>query len=129
MQNFEREIVLKKIPENFLAIAFPRRNNKVFFETGGRCPPRRSQMTGNAVKIGDGCATVTDYKFPQPLTGLHAGREGGNEVQVRSQDTGLAVLVRPVAGALLRKEKDEASRANCFLADSLNAFIPRFAGG
>ena len=30
-------------------------------------------------------------------------------------------------GALLRKEKDEASRPNCFWLDSLNAFIPRFA--
>lgn len=31
-------------------------------------------------------------------------------------------------GALLRKEKDGASRPNHFWADSLNAFIPRFAG-
>lgn len=30
--------------------------------------------------------------------------------------------------ALLRKEKDEASLPNCFQQDSLNAFIPRFAG-
>jgi len=29
--------------------------------------------------------------------------------------------------ALLRKEKDGASRLNHFQADSLNAFIPRFA--
>ena len=29
---------------------------------------------------------------------------------------------------LLRKEKDGASRLNHFQADSLNAFIPRFAG-
>jgi hypothetical protein len=26
------------------------------------------------------------------------------------------------------KEKDEASRSNCFRPDSLDAFIPRFAG-
>jgi hypothetical protein len=31
-------------------------------------------------------------------------------------------------GALLRKEKDGASRPNHFWADSSNAFIPRFAG-
>lgn len=30
--------------------------------------------------------------------------------------------------ALLRKEKDGASRPNYFWADALNAFIPRFAG-
>jgi hypothetical protein len=41
----------------------------------------------------------------------------------------LIVLVRPERlGALLRKEKDGASRLNHFQADSLNAFIPRFAG-
>jgi hypothetical protein len=32
------------------------------------------------------------------------------------------------SGQLLRKEKDEASPATCFRRDSLNAFIPRFAG-
>jgi hypothetical protein len=31
-------------------------------------------------------------------------------------------------GQLLRKEKDEASPTNHFRQDSLNAFIPRFAG-
>jgi hypothetical protein len=31
-------------------------------------------------------------------------------------------------GQLLRKEKDEASPTNRFRQDSLNAFIPRFAG-
>ena len=33
-----------------------------------------------------------------------------------------------VPGQLLRKEKDEASPTDCFRQDSLNAFIPRFAG-
>jgi hypothetical protein len=32
------------------------------------------------------------------------------------------------SGQLLRKEKDEASPTDCFRQDSLNAFIPRFAG-
>ncbi len=36
------------------------------------------QMTGNPVKLRDGCATVTGYKFPLPL--IHPDREGGNEV-------------------------------------------------
>jgi len=40
----------------------------------------------------------------------------------------LTALVSPERfGALLRKEKDGASRPNHFWADSLNAFIPRFA--
>lgn len=47
-------------------------------------------MSGNPVKFGDGCATVTGYKLPQPLM---QNREGGSEVQARSQDTGLVVLV------------------------------------
>jgi hypothetical protein len=33
-----------------------------------------------------------------------------------------------VFGALLRKEKDEASLPICFRPGSSNAFIPRFAG-
>ena len=36
-------------------------------------------MSGNPVKIGDGCATVTGYKLPMPLIAL--GREGGSEVR------------------------------------------------
>jgi len=32
------------------------------------------------------------------------------------------------SGQLLRKEKDEASPTICYRQDSLNAFIPRFAG-
>jgi hypothetical protein len=32
------------------------------------------------------------------------------------------------SGQLLRKEKDEASPMTCRHQDSLNAFIPRFAG-
>jgi hypothetical protein len=32
------------------------------------------------------------------------------------------------SGQLLRKEKDEASPTICCRQDSLNAFIPRFAG-
>jgi hypothetical protein len=47
------------------------------------------------------------------------------------------VLVRVVVAAVCDrrindhfsvKEKDEASLSNCFRQDSLNAFIPRFAG-
>jgi hypothetical protein len=36
-------------------------------------------MSGNPVKIGDGCATVTGYKLPMPL--IIFDREGGSEVK------------------------------------------------
>jgi hypothetical protein len=42
----------------------------------------------------------------------------------------LIALVGPESfGALLRKEKDEASQPNCFRLDTLDAFILRFAVG
>lgn len=85
------------------------------------------QMSGNPVRIGDGCATVTGYKLPAPLLARAGRRERG---QARSQDTGLIVLVvAPLAGAdFSDKEKDEASPRNCLPRDSSDAFIPRFAG-
>jgi len=56
--------------------------------------------------------------------------KAGVRFEIRSQDIRLIALVRlPREGwALLRKEKDEASLPICFRRDSLNAFIPRFAG-
>src|SRR5689334_13533978 len=63
-------------------------------------------MSGNPVKLGDGCATVTGYELPMPL--IHfVGKAGArfttsNVVNARSQDTGLVVLVgRKVDGGLL----------------------------
>jgi len=50
-----------------------------------------SQASGNPVRIGDGCATVTGYKLPRPL--VHQTGKAGARFQARSQDTGLAVLV------------------------------------
>jgi hypothetical protein len=44
------------------------------------------------VRIGDGCATVTGYKLPQPLVSGKTGKAGAR-FQARSQDIGLAVLV------------------------------------
>ena len=49
-------------------------------------------MSGNPVRIGDGCATVTGYKLPQPLVSGKTGKAGAR-FQARSQDIGLAVLV------------------------------------
>ena len=44
------------------------------------------------MKFGDGCATVTGYKLPQPLVSTEIGK-AGVRFQARSQDIGLAVLV------------------------------------
>ena len=71
------------------------------------------------MRIGDGCATVTGYKLPQPLVSAETGK-AGVRFQARSQDIGLAVLVTAIivrqAECLVRceanfsvKEKDEAS--------------------
>ena len=37
-------------------------------------------MSGNPVRIGDGCATVTGYRLPKPLVDP-LNREGGSEVK------------------------------------------------
>src|SRR5205809_6795136 len=68
----------------FLAIRWPWRNQKSFFENGGQLPAIScSQMPGNPVRIGDGCATVTDYEFPKATVcpAMRDGPEGGNEVK------------------------------------------------
>jgi hypothetical protein len=69
----------------------------VFFEMDGRVSicQHHSQMSGNPVRIGDGYATVTGYKLPQPLA--FAGK-AGVRFEARSQDIGLPVLVRSRKG-------------------------------
>jgi hypothetical protein len=48
---------------------------EVFFETANRVfALYRNQMSGNPVRIGDGCATVTGYKLPRPLIIIGSGR-------------------------------------------------------
>ena len=74
-------------------------------------------MSGNPVRIGDGCATVTGYELPhaghslrqQPLI-FQIGKAGAR-FQARSQDTGQIALVgsRHCGTNLSVKEKDEAS--------------------
>jgi len=71
------------------------------------------------VRIGDGCATVSDYKLPRATveTGRLRGK-AGVRFDIRSQDIGLIALVREAVAddllklfnrsQLLRKEKDEA---------------------
>jgi hypothetical protein len=85
----------------------------VFFERGGLdIRLGHSQASGNPVRIGDGCATVTGYRLPEPLVSEEAGKAGAR-FQARSQDIGLAVLVMALSdGADFSvKEKDEASLA------------------
>src|SRR5438094_7358442 len=54
---------------------------KVFFESDGLSVHlHHGQASGNPVRIGDGCATVTGYKLPQPLVSRLRDREGGSEV-------------------------------------------------
>ena len=82
------------------------------------------------MRIGDGCATVTDYKLPQATVGyVSAGGKAGARFKVRSQDIHLTALVRPsrVGRTLLRNEKDEASPTFCFCRGPWDAFILRFA--
>jgi hypothetical protein len=91
----------------------------MLFETDGpQVHPEHRQASGNPVRIGDGCATVTGYKLPQPLVSEGAGKAGAR-FQARSQDIGLAMLVMAFkAGQATRpsgvgadfsvQEKDEA---------------------
>ena len=104
----------------FLARAGEGTTNGLFFETGGLVVHHQHcQTSGNPVRIGDGCATVTGYKLPEPLVSSETGK-AGVRFQARSQDIGLAVLVVAFdveqAGCLSNveanfsvKEKDEAS--------------------
>jgi hypothetical protein len=62
------------------------------------------------------------------------GEVDGSELMVDNRKTPKGVFhqsspgaINP-AGQLLRKEKDEASPSRLCGRDSLNAFIPRFAG-
>jgi hypothetical protein len=69
-----------------------------------------SQASGNPVKIGDGCATVTGYRLPR-ATGSERNREGGSEVICPKSGYRLGCARRGSAqrNQLLRQEKDEAS--------------------
>jgi len=90
-------------------------------------------MSGNPVRIGDGCATVTGYKLPQPLVPQMRDWEGGSEVkpEVRISIWLCSSWLIGTASAggepnFSVKEKDEARLPETvFQEDSLNAFIPR----
>src|ERR1051326_6310426 len=80
---------------------------------------KHNSMSGNPVRIGDGCATVTGYKLPQPL--IRSDREGGSEVEARSQDTGRIALVRKKQEVRRTKQEGKA-RLLAFLQASTSHF-------
>jgi hypothetical protein len=95
----------------------------------------RNQMSGNPVKIGDGYATVTGYKLPQPLVAIRPGRrergsspKSGYRFECARPGVVAAVCDRRDHVQLLRQEKDEASLFRVCGQDSLIAFILCFAG-
>jgi hypothetical protein len=58
-----------------------------FFETDGlRVHHHHSQASGNPVRIGDGCATVTDYKLPLAtvLLQMSSGGKAGARLRPKS---------------------------------------------
>ena len=78
------------------------------------------------MKIGGGCATVTDYKLPLATVQREGGSEAKSEVRIPAwlysswslrQGRGAAAfgqrsaLTLPTMTELLRQEKDEASRS------------------
>ena len=104
---------------------------ELFFENGG-CFVRHydNQASGNPVKIGDGYATVTGYKLPQPLD--TQAREGGSKVSSPKSGyrPGCARHGPGLSGInfSVKRRMRPARSANAEW-DSLNAFILRFAGG
>ena len=96
-------------------------------------------MSGNPVRIGDGCATVTGYKFQLPSGNGPADSVTDHASVSGRREQGLS----PKSGYRLDcarhgrisdatdfsdKEKDEASLPIGFRKGSSNAFILRFAG-
>jgi hypothetical protein len=91
------------------------------------------------VRIGDGCATVTGYRLPQPLVLIKTGKAGAR-FQARSQDISWAVLVVAIEAGQARrlsyfganfsvKEKDEASLSRECGAGFVGCLHSPFCGG
>jgi hypothetical protein len=117
----------------FLAVSSFGRRNELFFETDGLGPfTVRSQMSGNPVKIRDGCATVTATNSQShcPASCVHERRrEGGMrfEAGVRIPVWLCSSGSGRYRGHFSVKEKDEASLSNGFRQGLPNAFILHFA--
>jgi hypothetical protein len=68
-----------QLPQFSLPLLCPGVKSTTLFENDGRYVRlHHRQMSGNPVRIGDGCATVTNYKLPWPLVSSR-DREGGSE--------------------------------------------------
>lgn len=78
---------------------------------GGWTGCRRRMGYGNPVRIGDGCATVTDYRLPRPLNDASRSgrRERGLKSEVRISTPVVLVTVLPEQSHFSDIEKDEAS--------------------
>src|SRR5665213_1279789 len=107
-------------------------------------------MSGNPVKIGDGCATVTGYKLPQPLilwigkAGARSSPKSGYRFDCARPTGGVQSLTpkvqshSPTLDMDLRlwtflvnfsvKRRMRPARSVCADRDSLSAFILCFAG-
>jgi hypothetical protein len=80
------------------------------------------------VKFGDGCATVTGYKLPQPLV-HQIGKAGVRfEPEVRIS-VWLCSSWSRCAGQLLRQEKDEASPFRLGVMGSVECLHSPFCRG
>jgi hypothetical protein len=55
--------------------------------------PKHNQVSGNPVKIRDGCATVTGYKLPQPLVPLERAGKAGARFMPEVRISAWSVLV------------------------------------
>jgi len=103
----------------------------MFFERDGLVFISHLQPdAGNPVRIGDGSATVTDYKLPKATAQFHSGTGGKAGVR-RSPKSGYrsgCARRSRFTGQLLRREKDEASLPVSAGQDSLDAFILRLGG-
>jgi len=81
-----------------LAFSPGRTKKDVFFEIANLVfALYRNQMSGNPVKIGDGCATVTGYKLPSPLA--FAGKAGARSSPKSGYRFACARPGRKAAGA------------------------------
>jgi len=92
-----------------LPITTPPGINTLFFEI-------HNLVSGNPVRVGDGCATVTGYKLPLPLI---LDREGGSEDKPQVRISARLCSSAPFAELVIAfqqtanfsdKEKDEASQ-------------------
>lgn len=117
-----------------------RRMKVLFFESDGFAHHYHSQVSGNPVRIGDGYATVTGYKLPQPLVPqIGTGKAGARfrpEVRISpwlcsswSYEVRRQRCRRSRAANFSVKEKDEASPARVCALGSAECLHSPFCRG